>query len=301
LTRLLLARLAGHESINFFVTNRIPRRLATQLMGWLSRVEHPLLCRVSLAVWQWLGGDLHLGEAKKTTFTSIHDCFIRELKEGARPVDRRPEILVSPCDAIVGACGRIHGSTLLQAKGSTYSLDELLVDRELAAQHRDGLYVTLRLTSTMYHRFHAPADCDAESVIYVAGETWNVNPPALRRIPRLYCANERAVLQLRRRPSGEPLTLVPVAAILVAGIQLHFLGEPLNLDYRGPQRIPCRASFDKGQELGYFQHGSTILVLASGEATLLDDVREGRLIKMGEPLVTCRDRPHPDYSSASGA
>ncbi|MPZ19633.1 MAG: phosphatidylserine decarboxylase [Luteitalea sp.] len=254
-------------------------------MGWFSRIEHPLLCRASMVVWQRFGGDLNLHEAKKSRFSSLHDCFVRELKEGARPIDSRPEVLVSPCDAIVVASGRVEGTELIQAKGLTYTLDELLVDPALAELHRDGVYVTLRLRSNMYHRFHAPGDCDVDEVIYVAGDTWNVNPIALRRIERLYCKNERAILRTRLRLSREPLTLVPIAAILVASIQLHVLDVRLDVKYGGPNRIPCRASFEKGEELGYFHHGSTIIVLASGDVTICDHIREGGSIRMGQPLL----------------
>jgi len=254
-------------------------------MGWFSRIEHPWLCRVSLAVWQRFGGDLELHEAKKSGFSSVHDCFVRELKEGARPIDSRQEMLVSPCDAVVVASGRVDGTELIQAKGLTYTLDELLVDPALVDLHRNGVYVTLRLRSNMYHRFHAPGDCEVDEVIYVAGDMWNVNPIALSRIERLYCRNERAVVRARLRPSGEPLTLVPVAAILVASIQLHFLDERLNVKYRGPNRIPCRASFEKGEELGYFHHGSTIIVLAGRDVTICDHIREGVSIRMGQPLL----------------
>src|SRR6516164_1563369 len=111
------------DAFNFVITNRIPRRLATLFMGWFSRIEQPGLCRLSLAVWQRFGGSLNLHESKQSRFVSVHDCFVRQLKDGARPIDVRPGVLVSPCDAIVGACGRIDGSELIQAKGHTYSLD----------------------------------------------------------------------------------------------------------------------------------------------------------------------------------
>jgi phosphatidylserine decarboxylase len=282
----LITRIVHNERLNFLLTNRIPRELATRLMGWFSRLEHPLLVRLSLAAWQWFGGDLNLHEAKRSRFVSVHDCFVRELKEGARPVDHRPEVIVSPCDGIVAACGRIDGTTLIQAKGSTYTLEELLVDPELAALHRNGTYVTLRLRSTMYHRFHAPADCGVDRVIYVAGDLWNVNPAALRRIQRLYCRNERAIAPARLRAGGEPLTLVPVAAILVASIRLHFLDVVLNVKYRGPNRLACQASFAKGEELGCFHHGSTVIVLTSSDLDIWPSIREGELVLAGQPLFS---------------
>src|SRR5260370_31792658 len=108
--------------------------------------------------------DLDLREAKKTDFRSMHDCFIRDLKDGKRPIDPGTKILVSPCDAIIGACGTVADTTLHQIKGFPYTLDDLMRDRNLVQQHRNGWYVTLRLTSSMYHRFHAPHDCRVEQV-----------------------------------------------------------------------------------------------------------------------------------------
>src|SRR6185503_1839299 len=87
-------------------------------------------------------------------------------------------------------------------------------------------YVTLRLTAGMYHRFHAPYDCRVEHVTYLSGDTWNVNPIALKRIEELFCKNERAVIQCRLQPSGILITLVPVAAILVARLRLHIVLAP---------------------------------------------------------------------------
>ena len=111
-------------------------------------------------------------------------------------------MLVSPCDAIVGASGRVEGDQLIQAKGFPYTLADLLLDPELVSLYRDGRYVTLRLSSSMYHRFHAPHDCRVEQVTYISGDTWNTNPIAIRRVERLFCKNERAVLRTRLRRPG---------------------------------------------------------------------------------------------------
>ncbi len=273
----------GQEDINFLLTNRIPRRLATQFVGWLSQVEQPLIRDVSIGLWR-LFSDLDLGEAKKTHFRSMHDCFTRELREGARPVDRATDVLVSPCDAIVGACGEIAGTRLYQAKGFPYTLDDLLCDRDLVETYRNGRYVTLRLTAAMYHRFHAPYDCRVDRVTYVSGDTWNVNPIALKRIERLFCKNERAVI-CTALPNGDSVALVLIAAVLVASIRLHFLDVLLNLKHRGPNLIACDASFHKGDELGWFQHGSTAIVFAPDGYALCGGVREGSRIRMGQPLL----------------
>jgi phosphatidylserine decarboxylase len=279
-----LARIFPLEELSFLLTNRIPRQLATRFMGWFSQIEHPLLARASIAIWR-LFADLDLSESRTERFASLHACFTRELKPGARPVDADPRVMTSPCDAIVGASGRIHGSELIQAKGSPYSPEELLLDRGLAALYRDGQYVTLRLTSSMYHRFHAPHDCTVDKVTYISGDTWNVNPPALKRIAKLFCKNERAVIRTVLGPSGHVVTLVPVAAILVASIRLRFLDVLLCMHYGGESEIPCQASFNKGEEMGWFEHGSTIIVFAPRGFTLCEGIQEGATIRMGWPLM----------------
>jgi phosphatidylserine decarboxylase len=253
-------------------------------MGWFSRIEQPLVRDLSIGVWRFFSG-LDLSEAKTSEFRSMHDCFTRELKPGARPLEADPAILVSPCDGIVGACGALAGTELLQVKGFPYELRDLLGDSDLIKHYRNGRYVTLRLTSDMYHRFHAPHDGRVEQVTYIAGDTWNVNPIALKRIEKLFCKNERAVLRMRLEAGGHIVTLVPVAAILVAGIRLNFLDLLLDARHRGPKVMPCDAPVAKGEELGWFQHGSTIIVFAPDGFALCENVREGATIRMGRPLM----------------
>lgn len=282
--RSLIAQITQQDDVNFLLTNRIPRQFLTRFMGWFSQIEHPLVCRLSIALWR-LFAQVDLSDAKKTKFRSMHECFTRELKEGARPIDDDPGVLVSPCDAIIGAHGDIEGTTLFQAKGFPYALEDLVCDGELASHYRNGYYVTLRLTSGMYHRFHAPYDCEIDQVTYFSGDTWNVNPVALRRIPGLFCKNERAVLRTRLSPGDHLIALVPVAAVLVASIRLHFLDVLLHLKYRGPNVIPCKAPFRKGDELGWFQHGSTIIVLAPNGFKLCPQLEQGAVIRMGRRLL----------------
>ncbi len=284
----LIDRVLQREGINFALTNRIPRHLLTLFMGWFSQIEHPMVRDLSIGTWKLFAGDLNLHEARKSRFTSLHDCFTRELKAGTRPIDGRPEILISPCDAIIGASGRIADTTLVQAKGFCYTLEDLLGDTRLVETYRNGTYITLRLTSSMYHRFHSPGDCRIDEVTYISGDTWNVNPAALKRVDRLYCKNERAVLPARLRGCDQSIMLVAVAAILVASIQLEFLDVALNLRYNGPNRIACRAELSKGDEIGHFRHGSTIVVFATRGLERCEHVREGERIRMGEPLLRHR-------------
>jgi phosphatidylserine decarboxylase len=278
-----LARLTQQEDLNFLLTNRLPRRWLTLFVGWLSTVEQPLVREACLALWR-LFTDLDLTEARTTRFRSLQECFTRQLKEGARQVDADPAVVVSPCDGIVGALGRVRAGAVFQAKGFPYRLLDLLGDPELVRTYAEGSFVTLRLRSSMYHRFHAPYDCRVEQVTYVSGDTWNVNPIALKRVESLFCKNERAIIRCRL-PTGHLITLVPVAAILVASIRLHFIDVLLHLRYRGPNAMPCDASLHKGEEMGWFQHGSTIIAFAPPGVELAPGIAPNGLIRMGQPLL----------------
>jgi phosphatidylserine decarboxylase len=281
--RSLVDRITQQEDINFLLTNRIPRRWLTLFMGRLSRIENAWVCAACIGLWR-LFSDLDLREAKQSRFTSLRDCFTRELKQGARPIDPDATVVASPCDALVGACGSVLDGAVLQAKGFPYPLIDLLGDPDLVRYYRGGEFATLRLTSSMYHRFHAPYDCRIEQVNYISGDTWNVNPIALKRVEKLFCKNERAIIRCRL-PNGALLTLVPVAAILVASIRLRFLDVQLHLRYQGPNVIPCDVGVCKGEELGWFEHGSTILVFAPQGFSLRSGLMEGDKIRMGEALL----------------
>lgn len=283
-----IQNILNQEDLNFLLTNRLPRRWLTQFVGWFSKIEQPWVRDFSIALWKFFSA-LDLSEAKKTEFKSMHDCFTRELKEGARSVDLDPAVMASPVDAIVGASGPIKGTQVFQAKGFPYTLEDLLGTEENVADWEDGYFVTLRLTSSMYHRFHAPYDCVVERVRYFSGDTWNVNPIALRRVEKLFCKNERAFIQTRLLGSGpmanQRVALVPVAAILVASIRLHFLDVLFHLKYKGPQAVACAAPLSKGQEMGWFQHGSTVIVLAPKGFALCAGLEQGTPVRMGQALM----------------
>jgi len=284
----VIRKLTQIEQLNFLLTNRVPRKLLTRIVGWYSDINSPLLTKITIYLWRLFVDDLDLEESKHKKFNSLQSCFTRELKDGARPIDMREEILVSPCDGIIGEFGDIQGTTVYQAKGFPYELSELIPDYALQERYRDGVFVTLRLKSSMYHRFHAPLDCQVSEINYISGDTWNVNPVALKRVEKLYCRNERAVMTLNSEHQEKSVTLVPVAAILVASMRFKCLDMALNLQYRGENRLACNASYEKGEELGYFQHGSTIIVFATSHYSFCENIQKGERISMGSPLLQVR-------------
>lgn len=271
---------ATWDWLRFVCTNRVPRAMLTHAMGWFSRIESPALTRLIVALWQRCS-DLDLRDAEPRTYRSLREVFTRALRPGARPFDPAPDVLCSPCDAIVGACGPVLGTLVWQAKGMPYRLEELMGDA--APRYANGHFVTLRLTPTMYHRFHAPADLRVQRVRYVSGDVFNVHPPALQRIPRLFCRNERALIE-GILPDGTVLALVPVAAILVASIRLHFVDVTLHLRWRGPHEMACDATLARGQEMGWFEHGSTLLMFVPDHWTLAPGIVPGQTIRAGQAL-----------------
>ena len=280
----LLHAVGAQEDLNFLLTNRIPRLALTRFMGWFSQRTNPLVRDLSIAAWKSFA-NLDLSEAKKQQLDSLHDCFIRELKPGARTIDTDPRTMVSPCDGIVGAMGRVEGDKVYQAKGFPYTLTDLLGPLGANTPWQDGVFVTIRITSSMYHRFHAPYDLRLHDVDYFAGDTWNVNPIALKRVEKLFCKNERALLRVEVGEERYPVALVPVAAVLVASIRLHALSHLLDARYEGPGHIDCDASYTKGQEMGWFQHGSTILVFAPKGFEFAPGIQEGSPLRMGQALM----------------
>lgn len=275
------------EDLNFLLTNRIPRSAATRFIGWFSKIKSPLLARISIGIWRWFA-PLDLSEAKTKHFSSLHECFVRELTPGARPVDADPQILVSPCDAIIGEFGTIENGQLFQAKGFPYAMSDLILDDHDSVRWNHARYITLRITSSMYHRFHAPIDGTLKRVRYISGDTWNVNPIALKRIERLFCKNERAILEVTCHDDQLSLLLIPIAAILVASIRLHSIDTTLNHGTPDGLVINANHRFIKGEELGWFEHGSTIILLAPPEFEFLDSLGTGHTIRMGQPLMRLR-------------
>ena len=257
--RAQIARLVANEDLNFLLTNRLPRRLATNFVGWFSKIENPIVARSSIALWK-LFSDVDLSDAAETKFPSMHACFIRTLKPGARPAAEGADVIASPSDAIVGARGTINDDIVQQIKGAPYNLSDLLGSAEASQAYEGGTYVTLRLTAGMYHHFHAPHDLTVDQVTYISGDCWNVNPIALKRVERLFCKNERAAIRCRL-DDGTPVMLVAVAAVLVASIRLSFLDTARSLRVGGARTIPVQARIRKGEEMGYFEHGSTIVML----------------------------------------
>ncbi len=287
-------RVAKAETLNFWLTNRIPRVLLTRFIGWYSVRESEKLTRLSIAVWR-LFSDLDLSESPVVKYRSLREVFTRPLLPGRRPIDPSMSSWCSPSDAILGAHGQVHAGIVFQAKGAPYALGELLGRNTPVASLEGWSFVTLRLTSAMYHRFHAPVNMRIHRVDYISGDVFNVNPAALKRIPSLFCRNERAVVHCIS-DSGHPFMIIAVAAVLVASIQLHCIPHRLSLALPGNCSFNCDFVADKGEELGWFEQGSTLIMLYPGGLRLGDGFSEDQRVQMGQSLLREVSAVHTPYT-----
>ena len=163
------------------------------------------------------------------SFGSLQEFFTRQLRAGARPLAGDESTLVAPCDGAWGESGRIRSGTLVQVKGRTYRLADLLGDAERAADFEGGCYATFYLSPRDYHRFHTPTAGRITRLDYVPGALWPVNSIGLRGVDGLFARNERICAELRPAGSDDRIVMVAVGATMVGSVRLSFDGLRTNV------------------------------------------------------------------------
>jgi phosphatidylserine decarboxylase len=246
-------------------------------MGWLAdrRVPRPLRGALYGAYCRITGADPLEAEFGLRDYPSLGAFFVRRLRRGARTLDPDPSALLSPCDGTVQAIGRIERGTLLQAKGQSYSLRELLGGAEGVEDLEGAWTATIYLSPRNYHRVHAPLGARLAEVRWLGGLRRSVAPEVLERTPRVLCANERAVLTLEGAALRAHLVMVGalnVSRIRVVGVEPG--GE-----------CPAEARFERGEELARFELGSTVVLVVPG-ACGGEWPRAGDAVRLGQRLAT---------------
>jgi phosphatidylserine decarboxylase len=261
----------------------LPQHLVSRAFGRLARARRPwlknLLVRTFNAIYP-----VDLREAARTTiqeYASFNDFFTRALADGRRPLPDDPRALVSPADGAVSQLGAIEAGTLMQAKGIRYSLAELLDDAMFAARFEGGRFVTVYLGPADYHRVHAPFDGVLRKSRAIPGALFSVNAGTEARVERLFCRNERLVLEFDTAIG--PIAVVLVGALIVASIETPF--DTPTSPYSKRIETSHSASVARGGEIGRFLVGSTVIVVwPAGVAELRTDLHAGRRVRMGEPI-----------------
>jgi phosphatidylserine decarboxylase len=220
-------------------------------------------------------------------FASFNDFFIRELVSEARPIDSGINSVVSPVDGTVSMADAIRGDSIIQAKGIDYSLDDLLAtDLEQARAYVDGTFATIYLAPYNYHRIHAPLDGELVAARYIPGDLFSVNEATVARVNGLFRRNERLVMHFRT--DRGPAALVFVGALNVGSISTPWSGE-LRPRKHGVADVldlsTCSTAVKKGGLLGWFNMGSTvILLMPPGASEWDDDLQAGQTLRVGEAI-----------------
>lgn len=262
------------------------------LLGWTADRSLPARLRplAYRAFARAVGANLDEAELPLGEYETLGDFFARGLRAGARPIDPATDAVISPCDGVIAACGVAAGGTLLQAKGHTYRLAELVADEALAGRLTGGHYATIYLSPRDYHRVHAPVDATLVGYEYLPGALWPVNPRLAARREGLLARNERLVIHMNSRVLGD-VVLVMVGAGGVGNIRLSHPGLPSRpADTATLRRVRERVRVElggvgvrRGDELGAFRLGSTVVMaFAPGPVVLQGSM--GQPVRFGERI-----------------
>jgi len=224
-----------------------------------------------------------------TNFASFNHFFTRELKQGVRPIDSDKNTIVSPVDGAISQLGTIQDGRVFQAKGQDYTLLELLGgDQEWCEKLENGLFNTIYLSPRDYHRIHCPVDATLKRMTLVPGRLFSVNPGTARTVPRLFSRNERLV-NLFDTEYG-PMAVIFVGAIFVSSMDTVWSGNitPSQRGRINTQNYPDNdISFRKGDEIGRFNMGSTVILLfPKNSIDWLNSYTAGSTVQLGQALAT---------------
>jgi len=232
--------------------------------------------------------DLTEAEKPLDDYTSLQELFSRKLRLGIREIPTSHDVVISPCDGRLSQIGKIEKGHLIQAKGREYPLDEFLGDESLSKLFIDGYFATLYLSPRDYHRFHVPVDGEITKTLYVKGTLWPVNDWAVSNINNLFCQNERFI-SLIQRDEGF-IAHVAIGATMVGKIHLNYCSFPREKKHGF---IPHeKIKIAKGDELGQFLFGSTIVLLFQEGIVDSFNLSAPRHVKVGDILAKLHHARH---------
>ncbi len=267
----------------------LPKHLLTALVWRIARIRHIATKNFLITRFVQLY-DVEIDEVKRNVpddFATFNDFFVRELDVSARPVDDDDSSIISPVDGTVSMADVIRDDSIIQAKGLDYSLRDLLAtDLEQAGAYIDGSFACIYLAPYNYHRVHAPWDGELVAARYVPGDLFSVNKATVARVNGLFRRNERLVMHFKT--SRGPAVLIFVGALNVGSISTPWTGE-LRPRKHGVVEVPdlsaCSSTVKKGDLLGWFNMGSTVILLLPEETCDWDDyLKPGQTLRMGEAI-----------------
>lgn len=269
-----------------------PERLFSRCVGVLARRRWPAFILQPFLRWYCRRFDVDMAEAEKplTEYGDFIEFFTRHLREGARTIDQTPSHVVSPVDGKIYACGPIDENTIFQAKGSSYSLEELLDDTDRSKRFYGGAFIIIYLSPRDYHRIHTPFAGSVSGFRYIPGKLLPVNPASVAMFPRLFVENERLTSYLETEEAGQ-IAVIKVGATIVGRIRLSYLGR----DYTTNPWLTPRSThetvdparpLERAGEMGMFELGSTVILLFEPGVTLLEDLETHQPLVLGQHIAT---------------
>ena len=245
--------------------SRLIARLAESKNSWLKN----LLINRAIKTF-----DINMDEAISddlASYDSFNAFFTRQLKPEARPLDQGDRVITSPADGVISQAGKIAKNKVLQAKNVDYSLARLVGDSNQAKHYENGVFATIYLSPKDYHRVHIPADGQLICSRYIPGELFSVNQQTAEMVPNLFARNERLVCEFKSQQLGH-FSVIFVGAMLVAGIETVWGGmeKPGPGAVRETDHSDQAVYFSKGDEIGRFKFGSTVILLFPENSVALD-------------------------------
>ena len=272
----------------------MPQLYLTQLAGWFAQQKWGAVTHFVIKAFA-KKYNVDMSEAKKENFSdyeSFNQFFIRELKDDARKINENPTALCLPADGRVSQIGHIDDERLLQAKGHFFSLSDLLAgDEELVNTFKNGEFATIYLSPRDYHRVHMPCDATLRKMIYVPGDLFSVNPFLAEHVPNLFARNERVICVFDT--AFGPMVQILVGATITASMSTVWAGV-INPPRTGEIKVwtyqeDNAIKLTKGQEMGAFQLGSTVINLfPANSVTLAEHLEVDVPVRMGEILATMK-------------
>lgn len=268
------------------IIHRLPQNAMSRTMGKITASRFS-----RLAIRRYIHHykiDLDVVEKPVGEYRTLKEFFARRLKPAARPIAMEPGAIVSPVDGKVSQLGDIKQGTLIQAKGIEYSVAELLGDgEELADRFYGGKFITIYLSPRDYHRIHMPVDGTLEQYTYLPGRLFPVNEIGVKQVESLFARNERLITFVQS-PDAGCVAVVKVGALFVGSIKVTYNTATTNVKHGRvhSEQIAGHPHVTKGQELGWFEFGSTVILLfEKGRLEWVSGLREGSAVLMGQQLA----------------
>jgi phosphatidylserine decarboxylase len=271
-------------ALHLLILKLLPKNIFSRFVGFLASRK------ISSIAKKWFAKryKINLDEAEKplTDYKTLNDFFTRKLKKGVRKIDGKddPKAVVSPVDGKIAQWGRIESGRIIQAKDRLYNVQELLGDSDEAAPFENGWFMTIYLSPTDYHRMHHYMDCAVTGYRYIPGTLFPVNPFSVKHIENLFPVNER--LTTYYETDGRKAAIVKVGATIVGKIKVSYSDTESNISKKGKAEIfDIPIEVKKGDELGYFAMGSTVVLLFPDKGfEFIDKIPENEKVKVGQIL-----------------